>query len=175
MFKSVCLRTPSGCRVGRDWEEETPGSRETCPHLGSSPAGKGKKAALGFLPFFTSPWRKAGISIFILLCGCCSEATASVQDLSQRLAKTQNPREPLEFYKAHLGSQHTSIAANLLKDLSRGCTAEVPLPHAPWPGSWPVCLAQHWLLATSFIPFFANIELQRSAAPRWQAKGASSF
>lgn len=133
---------------------------------GFQPAGKRKKAALGFLPFFTSPRRKAGISIFILLCGCCSEATASVQDLSQRLAKTQNPREPLEFYKAHLGSQHTSIAANLLKDLSGGCTAEVPLPHAPWPGSWPGCLAQHWLLATSFIPFFANIELQRSAAPR---------
>ena len=66
----------------------------------------------------------------------------------------------------HLGSQHTSIAPNLLKDLSRGCTAEVPLPHAPWPGPWLVCLAQRWLLATSFIPFFANIEVQRSAAPR---------
>ena len=40
------------------------------------------------------------------------------------LSKTQNPREPLEFYKAHLGSECASIAPNLLKNLSRGCTGE---------------------------------------------------
>lgn len=40
----------------------------------------------------------------------------------------QNPREPFQFYRAHLGSKCALIAPDLRKDLGRGCTEKLPLP-----------------------------------------------
>lgn len=79
-----------------------------------------------------------------------------MQGLSLQLSKTQNPREPLEFYKAHLGSERTSIAPNLLKDLSRGCAGEAASASCTvaWSSAGLSCSV---LLPTSFIPFFADI------------------
>lgn len=82
---------------------------------------------MGFLPFFTSPGESWDFTLSLLR-GCCSEAAASVQDLSQRLAKTQNPREPLKLLQSPPGEPAHIDHPKPLKDLSRGCTAEVPLP-----------------------------------------------
>lgn len=107
-----------------------------------------ESTALGLPLFFVSSRGKAGISVFISLCGYCLEAASSVQGLSLLLPRHRTP-EPLEFYKGHLGSRSTQVTPDLLKDLLRGCAREVisVLCTVAWSST---CLSCSVLLPTSF-------------------------